>query len=168
MYKKITVMLFLVALVLASVPNVYAKQKAVVLVENLVYTVKDVPVPDDALPEGKGQLVYAVGEGIINCNGVTACEDAGLNGQTLTIQQGFLFDIDGFPEAALEGFAIRTAGRLQLAGGSPRFFKGRGSGIIECSDETCDLTMELDTRIKGGGKLSFTCIPYFSNRVESW
>jgi hypothetical protein len=53
----------------------------------------------------------------------------------------------------------RTAGRLQLAGESPaRFFKGKGSGIVECSEETCDLTMELDTRIKGGGKLSFTLV----------
>jgi hypothetical protein len=156
MYKKIVVSLFLVVMAFAPVSKVYARPQEVVLIENLVYTVKDVPVPEYISSKAKGQLIYAEGEGTINCNGVTACEQAGLDGQTVVLRQGFTVEIQGVSAGY---FKAATAGKLQLPGEYPAvFFKGKGDGTAGCSEETCDLTMELDTRTRGDGKLAFSLI----------
>jgi hypothetical protein len=156
MYKKIVVSLLLVVMVFAPVSNVYAKPQRTVLIEDLVYTVKDVPVPDHISSRMRGRLIYAEGEGTINCNGVTACEQAGLDGQTVVFRQGFTVEIQGVSAGY---FKAATAGRLQLPGEYPPvFFKGKGDGTAECFEGTCDLTMGLTARMKGGGKLIFSLI----------
>ena len=94
---------------------------------------------------------HAEGEGMINCNGVEACYDAGLHGGIVTIKQGFTVEISGVSAGYFKAY---TAGRLQLPGEYPPInFKGKGIGTAECEDEVCHLTMVFNTKTKGGGKL---------------
>ena len=161
MYKKIVIGLLVFAAVFTPMSNVSAKPKATILIEDLVYTIKNVPVPETISNNMKGQLIYAEGEGTINCNGVEACTEAGWEGQTVTIKQAFTgTSVAAVVVAATEtSFKAATAGKLDLSGENPAiFFKGKGDGTIECSDGTCDLVMELDTQTKGGSKLSFSLV----------
>jgi hypothetical protein len=161
MYKKIVIALLLFAVVFIPVSTASAKPKAVILIEDLVYTIKEVPALDSISINVKGQLIYAEGEGVINCNGVEACEEAGWEGQTVTIKQVFtgISVAAAIDDPAAASFKAATAGKLDLPGENPAiFFKGKGDGTIECSDGTCDLAMELDTQTKGGAKLSYSLV----------
>ena len=77
----------------------------------------------------------------------------------MSIQQGFITGDGTLVEIATGNqtqFKVGTAGRLELPGELPSiFFKGKGDGTVTCAEGTCDLVMELDTRTKGGSKLSF-------------
>jgi len=100
----------------------------------------------------------ALGEGMIDCNGVTACEDAGQDGQPAYLQQGFLLEV-GSVEEGLAGFSVYTAGRLGIPGESVELlFKGKGDGLFECSEGTCDLAIELYAKTTHGGKLTFSLL----------
>jgi hypothetical protein len=153
MYKKVIISLLLLAVALAPVSGVAAKPKAIILIEEIVYTVKDVPVPDYIAKKVKGPILYAEGVGTINCNGVEACHEAGLHNQPVTIQQGFT---GTYIEEYHEGLDAFTVGRLHLPGEYPAIhFKGKGDGTAECSDGTCHLTMEFNTKTKRGGNIVF-------------
>ncbi len=162
MFKKLVFALFLLTGVLALLPAAPASAtpKATILIEELVYTVAEPPaLPEFDVDKFKGQVMYAVGQGIIDCNGVLTCEQAGADGLAVTFQQFFLLDIDGFPAAALEGFAVGTVGRVQLPGEAPDiYFKGKGSGLVTCPDTTCNLALSLDARTSSGGKLAFSLV----------
>jgi hypothetical protein len=162
MFKKLLVALFLLAGVLVLLPAAPASAtpKTAILVEELVYTVSEPPeLPEFDVDKFKGQVIYAEGRGVIDCNGMLACEQAGADGLSVTFQQFFLFDIDGFPAAALEGFAVGTVGRLQLPGAAPDvYFKGKGSGLVTCPDESCNLSLSLEARTSSGGKLAFSLV----------
>lgn len=91
MYKKIAVMLFLVAMVFAPASDACAKPKgAEIYVKDLNY----ISSSTQTVGENNDGFM-AEGEGWIDCNGVQACEDAGLHGQTVTIKQGFKIEVDG-------------------------------------------------------------------------
>lgn len=147
MFKKVVIALLLVAVTLAPVSSVEAKPKGSgILIEDIVYTVKD--VPDFIAKRIKGPVLYGEGEGTINCNGVAVCEDAGLHGQTVIIKQAIR------PSLELLDFKARTAGRILLPGEYPAInFKGKGKGTAECTDDVCHLTMEFDARTKRGGTI---------------
>lgn len=147
MYKKIAVMLFLVAMVFAPVSEVYAKPKGdVILIRDLHYIASSTQTVG-----GNNDGFMAEGEGWIDCNGVSACEDAGLHGQTATVKQMFGVQVDGIDYG---NFKARTAGVLQLPGEYPPIrFKGKGRGTAECDGDVCHLTITFKTNIKGGGKL---------------
>jgi hypothetical protein len=80
-----------------------------------------------------------------------------LDGQTVTIQQGFKVTIDSVDAGQ---FDVYTAGRMQLPGELPPIsFKGKGNGTAEeISKGIYDVTMDLSTRTKRGGKLIFALI----------
>ena len=92
--------------------------------------------------------------GTIDCNRVAACIEAGLDDETVTIEQVFVLG-----KRLSDGSVIiptRTAGRIQLPGELPAIaFKGKGTGTAECVEGVCRSSLVLDTRTKRGGKLIF-------------
>ena len=130
MFKKVIIALILLAVALAPVSSVSAKPKGPgILIEDIVYTVKD--IPDFIAERIKGPVLYAEGMGTIDCNGVTACVEAGLHGQTVTIQQAFTGTSVAAAVATASAFKARAVGRLQLPGEySPINFKGNGRKTV--------------------------------------
>jgi hypothetical protein len=148
MHRKLVVcLLALVAMSLVPAPQVTAKpNEPAVLFTDLSYTPM-APMETKI----KGTVFYARGTGTVDCNGVEACETAGLDGQTAVIRQvfGLKADIDS------DGNGLATAGYLELGGDStPIAFKGKGTGTLTCAAETCNLAIELATRTERG-KLTF-------------
>jgi hypothetical protein len=157
MFKRIAVVLALLALLaLAPAPAVLAAPGPAILIDGLSYTIM-APTPE-RLRNIKGGLAFAArGEATIDCNGVAACQNAGLHGGNLTLRQAFLLGITLRQARQIHRndgqitIPIRTAGRLEPPGEvSPLAFRGRGEGTLECLAGTCTLSMELSAKTRRG------------------
>ena len=147
MRKRIVIALSLLAvLVLLPVSSVLAKPKTPILITGLSYHSR---APMTTRVPG----FVAEGEGTIDCNGIAACIDAGLDEETVTIVQAFWLDKKLSDDSAI--IPTRTAGTIQLPGELPAIaFKGKGTGTAECVEGVCRSSLVLDTRTKRG-KLIF-------------
>lgn len=149
MYKKIAVALCLLALVaLAPAPDVFAKPKATVRLENIVYA-NFRPAPD-GFTNKEGLAFLADGLGTINCNGVAACIEVGLDAGTVRVQQAIYWETD---RPTTTNSQARTAGTLQLGAYAARTFKGKGYGTTACSAGDCLTALVLDANLEGGAKI---------------
>jgi hypothetical protein len=155
MMHRTTVLQILILFLLSPGTVIASPQSgSVILIDGIVFTV-ELPgeVPAYAAVEGEGLHVFVEGQGTLNLDGIEALRDHELNGQTVIFQQGFLFDISGFPDF-LEALSVSTAGKLDLPGDLPDlFFSGNGTCTAGEGGRNC--TLDLDALVNGGGSILF-------------
>jgi hypothetical protein len=154
---KLIRILLLIGLALVLVMSVAARVEPrgqTIPINNINFNVTVVDLK--TLKNGNLVLKLVVtGSGIIDCGTNQGCSDAGLNGKTVSIQQGFNLNmvLDVIENPAFGVIRGQTAGQLQigLPGGnaSPFNFKGavEGSFIVDSTH------VDLQLLVKAGGKL---------------
>jgi hypothetical protein len=157
----------LLAVLLLLPEGIYAERPGIIsfIVEPLEYT--DLGVIADAIriPK-KGFVVTTQGlkaEGWIDCDGDSNCIAAGLDTETLHLQQVLQLEIGQIDRNAgtMQGVRGQTMGLLSWQRGeSPNPFKGRVKGYALAVDfdadgdvDGADFIMNISAKTKGGGKV---------------
>ncbi len=155
MCKKLVLSILISVLALAPAIPVNAGPKETILIEDLSYTVTT--VKQGILQNGNlGLRLLAVGGGTIDCQGVAACEDLGLQDATATFAQviELIFSFDPGTDTISGKVKGRTVGQFNPG---PidiwEDFRGRIRGTADCSAGVCDVSLNVRAKTENGGRL---------------